>query len=123
MAYNYEYPYVDPNRYNADWLLSFAKEAKNALEDYKHTLDALGERDSDLEKKIGEINAWIENSDTEVAEAVKRTIATMIMPGITDTGYIVYNIPENWGDITFNTTGLDIVTELQPDYGHLVLSY
>lgn len=22
MAYNYEYPYTDPNRYNADWMLN-----------------------------------------------------------------------------------------------------
>lgn len=26
MAYNYEYPYTDPNRYNADWLLNKVKE-------------------------------------------------------------------------------------------------
>lgn len=25
MAYNYEYPYTDPNRYNADWLLNTVK--------------------------------------------------------------------------------------------------
>ena len=26
MAYNYEYPYTDPNRYNSDWLLNKVKE-------------------------------------------------------------------------------------------------
>lgn len=43
--------------------------------------------------------------------------------GLTDAGYFVAYIPESWGDITFNTTGLDIAVDLQPEYGHLVLSY
>ena len=32
MAYNYEYPYTDPNRYNADWLLNKMKELDGRLE-------------------------------------------------------------------------------------------
>lgn len=28
MAYNYEYPYTDPHRYNADWLLNEVAELK-----------------------------------------------------------------------------------------------
>ena len=31
MAYNYEYPYTDPNRYNADWLLNKMKELEGRL--------------------------------------------------------------------------------------------
>ena len=50
-------------------------------------------------------------------------IATMVFFGITDDGYFVAYIPESWDDITFNTTGLDINLPIQPEYGHLVLSY
>ena len=50
-------------------------------------------------------------------------LATSVFFEITDTGYWVAYIPESWHDIIFNTTGLDITLALQPDYGHLVLSY
>ena len=32
MAYNYEYPYTDPNRYNADWLLNKMKELEGRID-------------------------------------------------------------------------------------------
>ena len=32
MAYNFEYPYTDPNRYNADWLLNKMKELEARLD-------------------------------------------------------------------------------------------
>ena len=32
MAYNYEYPYTDPNRYNSDWLLNKIKELEGRLD-------------------------------------------------------------------------------------------
>lgn len=70
------------------------------------------------------VQKWIENFDTSYAEEIiKSYLSTMIMVEITDSGYIVYNIPSSWNDIEFNTTGLDIELALQPNYGHLVLSY
>ena len=42
---------------------------------------------------------------------------------ITDDGYFCAWILEGWDDIIFNTTGYDINLALQPDFGHLVLSY
>ena len=38
MAYNNEYPYVDPNRYNSDWLLHEMKMTKETVEDLKNQL-------------------------------------------------------------------------------------
>lgn len=32
MAYNYEYPYTDPNRYNSDWILSKMKDIEARLD-------------------------------------------------------------------------------------------
>lgn len=77
-----------------------------------------------IENELTEVQKWIDNFDTTfIKEIVDAYIATMIFVEINDAGYIVYNIPESWDDITFNTTGLDISLPLQPEYGHLVLSY
>lgn len=78
----------------------------------------------DLQNELKVVQDWIANFDTSYAEKVLReTIATMIFVEISDAGYIVYHIPKGWENITFNTTGLDIELALQPEYGHLVLSY
>lgn len=42
--------------------------------------------------------------------------------GLTDSGYFIAYIPDNWSDIIFNTTGYDIIIP-GIDYGHLTLSY
>ena len=78
---------------------------------------------SELQNELNEVQEWIDNFDTSYAEQIiKDSIATMIFVEINSAGYIVYNIPENWTDITFNTTGLDVAVD-GVDYGHLVLSY
>lgn len=124
MAYNYEYPYVDPNRHNSDWLLNYVKEVKAFLDKCKDELDKLAKKDLELQAQIDKLQYWIDNFDSElIAEAVKKWIGTMILVSISDAGYIVYTIPESWEDITFNTTGLDINLPLQTNYGYLVLSY
>lgn len=77
-----------------------------------------------LKQDLAQVQEWIDNLDTDWArDIIEKYIATMIFVEITNSGYIVYNIPERWEDITFNTTGLDINLKIQPDYGHLVLSY
>lgn len=35
MAYNHEYPYVDPNRYNSDWILNKIKELMNEMDTFE----------------------------------------------------------------------------------------
>ena len=83
-----------------------------------------GDELTNLSKELEKVKEWINNFDTTfVEELIKKYIATMILVEISDSGYIVYNIPESWKDIIFNTTGLDIKLKLQPEYGHLVLSY
>ena len=78
---------------------------------------------TELQEELAQVQEWINNFDTSYAEQIiKDKIATMIFVEINDDGYIVYNIPEQWSDITFNTTDLDIVVSGY-DYGHLVLSY
>lgn len=74
------------------------------------------------------IQNWIDNFDYEplletVKEMVQKYLTAGVYFGINDDGYFVVYIPESWRDIEFNTTGLDINVPLQPEYGHLVLSY
>lgn len=77
-----------------------------------------------LKAELEQIQKFIDSLDTEwVENIISEHLATMIFVEITNGGYIVYNIPDSWNDITFNTTGLDIELELMPEYGHLVLSY
>ena len=80
-----------------------------------------------LKQEMKKVQEWIDNYDTSFAESIIREyLATMIFVTISDSGYIVYNIPANWKSITFNTTGLDIANNIgvgNYDYGHLVLSY
>ena len=76
-----------------------------------------------LQKDLSVVQKWINNFDTSYAEdIIKKYLATMIFLEISDSGYIVYYIPETWKDIIFNTTGLDINVNGY-DYGRLVLSY
>ena len=82
-----------------------------------------GEELDALRADMTEVQDWINNFNTSYAEKIIREyIATMIFVEISDAGYFIYYIPENWKDITFNTTGLDVVIP-DTDYGRLVLSY
>lgn len=84
----------------------------------------IGNELNELKKELDAVNKWIDDFDTSYIEKiVTQYLSTMIFVEISNSGYIIYNIPENWESITFNTTGLDITLDLQPEYGHLVLSY
>ena len=91
----------------------------NLIEQDKVFADDIAELKTDL----AQVQEWIDNFDTSYAEQIiKDHIATMIFVEINKDGYIVYNIPEEWADITFNTVGKDIAIS-GVDYGTLVLSY
>lgn len=76
-----------------------------------------------LKNDLKVVQEWIDNFDTSYAEKIiEDKIATMIMVGINDDGYITFTIPSTWKDITFQTTGLDVVID-GVDNGTLVLSY
>lgn len=79
---------------------------------------------AELKKELEVVRNWIDNFSSEYLEKlIAEKIATMIFVEISDSGYIIYYIPETWKDITFNTTELDIHITEYPDYGRLVLSY
>ena len=80
-----------------------------------------------LQREMTYVLKWIDDFDSNAEQTLKEIIdeyiATMVFFGLTDDGYFVAYIPKSWKNITFNTTGLDIFLDMQPEYGHLVLSY
>ena len=127
-----KYPRTDFHELNLDYILEHFPEI---LEDLQH------------------IDSWIENHETEyeelksfmdqiedgvLPEAVYNNLVTwlqnnafdiigemikFISVGLNDNGYIVLTFPQQWQQLIFNTTGLDINTPIQPEYGHLTISY
>lgn len=85
----------------------------------------------DIQSAIAALQKQIDEIDTSYIERlIQEWLGKMILISISDAGYFIYDIPEQWADITFNTTGLDITDkELHEnglvgsyDYGRLVLS-
>lgn len=82
-----------------------------------------GKELTQLQADLKTVQNWIDNYDTSYAkEVLEKFIANMIYVDISDSGYIIYHIPESWNDIKFYTTGLDITVPTENEYGHLVLS-
>lgn len=82
-----------------------------------------GDELTKLKEDLTTVQNWIDNYDTSYAkEVLEKFIANMIYVDISDSGYIIYHIPESWNDIKFYTTGLDITAPTENEYGHLVLS-
>ena len=100
-------------------LCKVVKYINDLIEEDKIITDELEALQADMEK----VEDLIDNFNTEFAERVIQDyLATMIFIEISDSGYIVYYIPERWEEITFQTTGLDIPLDGY-DFGHLTLSY
>ena len=120
-AFGENFPYANFHDMNLDWII---KELKKIIEDEA----GQNEKIEQLTQSVSELEEWVNNYDPAliqqtVREYLETIFASMIFVEITDAGYFVYHIPDGWENIVFNTTGLDIELELQPQYGHLVLSY
>ena len=71
MAYNYEYPYTDPNRYNDDWLLNKMKELDNRLDGIvEETLELTK---AYVDKRLETYQSQIKIIRREIAELSQRT--------------------------------------------------
>ena len=82
-----------------------------------------GDELTKLKEDLATVQEWIKTDNTAyIKNIVEKYIAGMIYVDISDSGYIIYHVPESWNDIKFYTTGLDITVPTTNDYGHLVLS-
>ena len=88
MAYNYEYPYTDPNRYNADWLLNKMKELDGRLdgileEALKLTKEYVDTRLSEYQAQIAQIRKEIQAvSDRTVELSAEMVQQVMRLEGL-----------------------------------------
>lgn len=115
--------------------LSYYEVLCKCVDYINHLIDdnkAQGAELESLQTAINEMNKWRNSfGTTGLEKLISDYLARMIYLSISDSGYIIYHIPESWKQIKFNTTGLDISNdELSKDghyagydYGHLVLSY
>ena len=85
MAYNYEYPYTDPNRYNADWLLNKMKDLEGRLngileEALKLTKEYVDDRLAGYQEQISEIRQEIKtlsDRDDELSAEMVQQVARL----------------------------------------------
>ena len=71
MAYNYEYPYTDPNRYNADWLLNKMKELEGRLDGIVEETLALTK--TYVDNRLKTYQSQIDSIRLKIAEVSERT--------------------------------------------------
>lgn len=128
----HKYNYTDFHELNIDWLIEETKvlltEVDNLIswkdthedeyEQLKELYDQIISGDFPDSVKQAFYDWMIENAADIVGNMVN-----MVIFNITDDGYFVAYIPESWDEIQFGTTGLDTYSDIQPEYGHLVLSY
>lgn len=119
------FPYTNFHEMNLDWIV---KQVNDLIEKYPGMISDISQLANELSKRVATLEKDYDYLSTGGLEKNLRQVLSafmpaMIYPEISDAGYIIYNIPGTWDAITFNTTGLDINLDLQPEYGHLVVSY
>lgn len=71
MAYNYEYPYTDPNRYNDDWLLNKMKELEGRLDGIVEETLALTK--TYVDNRLKTYQSQIDSIRREIADVSQKT--------------------------------------------------
>lgn len=129
MSY-FEFPHTRTYDNDLGWLIKHCKSNTEAIA-------LLNEWKDNADITISELRSLLDalasgTVPPEVADALtkwltinaKDIVGAMIKNvyfGLTMSGYFVAYIPDSWDDIIFKTTGYDFFTELQEEYGHLVL--
>lgn len=97
-------------------LCKVVKKLNDLIEAYSGYDTIIADIKASVDKLQEQINAF---DTTYIEKLISDKLASMIYVDISDAGYIIYHIPENWKDIAFNTTGLDISNEELGDAGHV----
>lgn len=97
-------------------LCKVVKKLNELIDEYSNQETVIVDIKESINKLQEQINAF---DTTYIEKLISDKLASMIYVDISDAGYIIYHIPENWKDIAFNTTGLDISNEELGDAGHV----
>ena len=130
MGFFNQYPYINENDLNLDYILKHLKEFMElvgGLEEWKaqHELEyeELKALYDDIisgnfpEAMYEALHSWVvENSVSIISELIKTVFFVL------EDGYLVAYIPDSWSEIVFGTTGLDDFPSGY-DFGHLTLTY
>lgn len=100
-------------------LCKVVKYINELIDSDKEIINDIDELRADL--KI--VQDWIANYDEDKIIELFDRYFKFVFFGLTEDGYFVAYIPESWNDIQFSTSGYDNFTSIEPEYGHLILSY
>ena len=126
----FEFPNTRTYDNDLGWLIRNVKSAEDAVKKLEEFMADSQDAFDQLNKLLDDIAAGA--FPEEISNAIRNYIvknfydivgdmAMTVWFGLTDGGYFVAYVPESWDEIKFKTTGYDYETELQPEYGHLVL--
>lgn len=120
-----EFPYTDFHELNLDWILSKIKEFDEKMSELISNEDELTDEFENLLKEYNELKNYVYSQFTKanIEDVIEKHISTMIFVEISDSGHIIYNIPESWEDITFKTSNYDVIIPDFDKFGHLILFY
>lgn len=127
-----KYPYTDFHELNLDFLLKNYKMLLDTLKSLDEWANQHEKEYLELKKLVDDIEngnlpaavyeklyKWMQDNMFDIIGSMIKFITV----AINDNGYIVIRYPQQWHELIFNTTGLDINIAVQPEYGHLTISY
>lgn len=131
MAY-FEFPHTRSYEGDLGYIIKKLEKLLNdynsIVEDQKHIDEVVAEIEATWNAIISgdfpesfkdAIYSWLQEN---AADIIGRMIKNVYF-GLTDSGYFTAYIPDSWRDITFKTSGYDLIIPLEPEYGHLILQY
>lgn len=107
---------------------SLRDELIEMINDYEGSIDTwLEEQEERINLEIARMEERFRELDETyrglVTDEIDKYTQHMILFGLTEDGHFLVQYSDNWDGLTFNTTGYDIDVPIQPNFGHLVLSY
>lgn len=115
------FPYSNFQNLNLDWILGEMKRLGCSFTELRKYVT---EENKKLSGRLDEVEKWINDFDPEfINDYIKKYLTGGVVFGLTDDGYFVAHITDSWDKLKFGTTGLDTFPAIQPEYGHLTVSY
>lgn len=123
-----QYPYLNVNDLNLDWIITHFKEFIDEIDSLESWRASHEQEYSNLKKLVDDlysgnwspefVNTLVNWYKDNIIDIIGEMIKTVHF-GLTNDGYFCAYIPASWSDVHFST----ITDYDSPLYGHLVLEY